>query len=219
MNNDRSRARGRDRSYDPGPLRTRLWPIVCAALLALAARPAGAVDFGDWAQRMKQHEHWTSVEFRDPYSGKFLASRAGTEDRRVKATLTLTAHPADGCIPEVVIVFERGADGGGDTEKSDLLELQFDRLRPTKMPIRIVREQGDPFEFVQFAAPLDPKSLAGHRVLRLRAPPELRAEFSLRGFTAAWRTARSVCEDFSPGDGDDSAPAIPVPESDEIQDI
>jgi hypothetical protein len=176
------------------------WLIAWVAVLALRAMPASATDLGAWAQRMTPHERWTSVEFRDPYSGEFLVSRAGTEDAKARATLTLTASPMDACLPDVVIVFERDAPAVGDLERSDAIDLQIDRRPPTRTPVRIVTQQSDRFEFVQFESPFDTRRLAGHRVLRVRRPQELRAEFSLHGFAGAWQSALARCRNFLPVD-------------------
>ena len=193
--------------------------IILTLLLALAAAPAVAIDLGLFAQRLTEHERWTSLEFRDPVSGIFIASRAGTEDPRARATLTLTASPAEICLPDIVIVYERAEDSPIDIERADILEWQLDRRRAGTMPIRIVRQQGDRFEFVQFDAALDLNKLAGRRVLRFRNPPELRAEFSLRGFSEAWRAARSVCEDFLPSDEGAPFPGSPLFDPDEFLDV
>ncbi|MBM4201787.1 MAG: hypothetical protein FJ189_10945 [Gammaproteobacteria bacterium] len=180
----------------PVPLGLIAW----IAVFSLFPVPAAATDLGAWVQKMEPHERWHSVEFRDPYSGKFLVSRAGTEDTRARATLTLTASPLDACLPDVVIVFERDAPAVADLERSEEIQLQIDRRPPTRVPVRIVTQQRDRFEFVQFESLFDTRNLAGHRVLRVRKPPELRAEFSLRGFAGAWQTALSLCQNFLPVD-------------------
>lgn len=220
MDDDRSHGEARSRDATAARATTCIVePAVVAVLLALTPLPATPVDLGAWAQRIRQHERWTSVEFRDPFSGQFLVSRAGTEDQRAHATLTFTASPTNACRPEVVIVFERDADGHSDVERAAGLELQIDRRRPETVPVRIVWPVADRFEFVQLEAPLDPRKLAGHGSLKLRNPPAMRATFSLHGFSDAWRTARSICEDFLPLDDDGPGPGPHSPDADELHDV
>ncbi|RYU62486.1 hypothetical protein EWI61_03120 [Methylolobus aquaticus] len=168
------------------------------SVLMVLSGPIPAVDLGDWAQRVQQYERWTAVEFRDPYSGQYLASRAGSEDPRARATLTLTANPGEDCLPEVVIVIEHDAAILGRIDQADTLRWRVDGGATTAMPIRRIREPGDRFEFLRFERPFDLAGLAGHRRLLIRVAPDVRAEFSLRGFDGAWHAARSVCENFVP---------------------
>ena len=171
--------------------------LAMGVLIALSG-PILAVDLGDWAQRVQQHERWTAVDFRDPYSGQYLASRAGSEDPRARATLTLTAHPSESCLPDMVIVIERDATALSRVDQADTLEWRVDGGRARMMPVRRIREPGDRFEFLQFEQPFDLQDLARHRRLVIRVAPDARAEFSLRGFTGAWHAARSMCENFLP---------------------
>jgi hypothetical protein len=170
--------------------------LLAMGVLIVLSGPILAVDLGDWAQRIQQHERWTAVDFRDPYSGQYLASRAGSEDPRARATLTLTAIPSEGCLPDVVIVIEHDAATLNRLDQADTLEWRVDSGPRRAMPVRRISEPGDRFEFLQFERPFDLEGLGRHRRLVIRVAPDVRAEFSLRGFKSAWHAARSMCENF-----------------------
>lgn len=164
----------------------------------VAGSTGHAVDFSSWAQRVRYHGHWLSVEFRDPVTGMFLVSRAGTADATGKVTLTLTANPATDCVPEVVVVLERGIPARRDRDHTESAHLQIDEQAPQDVRVRVVEQKGDRFRFFQILDHMDTRDLRGHHRVTFQIQGKLRAEFPLDGFEEAWDEAWDACSRFLP---------------------
>jgi hypothetical protein len=171
--------------------------LFAALVLFLCAESGAGVDLSLWARHMRQHRDWTSVDFRDPVSGLFLAARAGTEDARSNATLTLTAAPAQGCAADFVIVFKTDAPASRDSEDFARITARIDALAPRRLGARIERQGGDPFIFVQILNEVRPDMLKDHRTMAVAIPGAQAATFSLEGFDSAWNTAQATCRAFA----------------------
>ncbi|MGZ8219036.1 hypothetical protein [Methylomagnum sp.] len=164
--------------------------------LALNMGSAEAVDLGPWARHVLRHGEWTSLDFRHPATGLFLAARAGTEDPRTATTLTLTAAPTQGCAAEAVIVHKAGAPASRGRDEATTASLQLDGLPPRQLRARLVMPRGDVFVFAQLLdePPLD--ALKNHGTLTVSLSEVGRASFSLDGFESAWTTAWEACQAF-----------------------
>jgi hypothetical protein len=171
------------------------WMFLSACVTGSAGH---AVDFSSWAQRVRHHGHWLSIEFRNPVTGMFLVSRAGTVDAGGKTTLTLTANPAADCSPEVVIVLERETPARRDRDRTERARLQLDEQAPRHVRVRVVEQKGDRFRFFQVLDRMGPMDLRGHRTVTFQIQGALRAEFPLDGFEEAWDAAWEVCSRFLP---------------------
>lgn len=182
------------RRHNPPP-RVARWMFLSACV---AGSTGHAVDFSSWAQRVQHHGHWLSVEFRDPVTGMFVVSRAGTADATGKATLTLTANPATDCSPEVVIVLERETPARRDRDHTERAHLQIDEQAPRNVRVRVVEQKGDRFRFFQILDRMGAMDLRGHHTVTFRIQGVLRAEFPLDGFEEAWDEAWEVCSRFLP---------------------
>ena len=108
----------------------------------------------DWARNVRRYENWTSVEFRDTYTGMFIASRAGTEDSARHATLTLTASPLDRCVASAVVVIELPSPNPADEELAQI-GIGIDDLKLSRIDARIVMPKDDQFEFIEILGPYD----------------------------------------------------------------
>jgi hypothetical protein len=170
--------------------------LFTALILFLSAGLSCGIDFTPWARHMHQHQDWTSLDFRDPFTGLFLAARAGTEDKRSNATLTLTAMPARGCAADFVVVVKDDAPAVRDSEEFTGIAARIDDLKPQRLGARIVRQEGDPFIFVQILDEVRPDTLKDRQTMAVVLPNARVAIFSLRGFGPAWSIARATCQSF-----------------------
>lgn len=173
-------------------------PRRLAALLLLlwAGTDPVAIDLGRWARHLKHHGDWTSLDFRHPETGLFLAARAGTEDPQAGATLTLTMAPAVDCVVDTVLVFKDRVPARVDAEEAIQVALAADGAPPRVARARLVRVAGDVFFFVQLAGGLP---VAGNRArLTVTLPDGRQAQFSLRGFEEARQAAFATCQSFLP---------------------
>lgn len=166
------------------------------AILAAGASNSNGIDLGPWARNPQQHGDWTSLDFRDPISGLFVAARAGTEDKRTDTTLTLTAAPAQSCKAETVIVKKTDTPVSKDTNKLIRLTFQVDGLPSQRLRARLVAERGDFFIFVQFLDEIPFDTLKNHRTMVVNLPNARPAVFSLAGFESAWSVTQEVCQSF-----------------------
>lgn len=169
---------------------------IAVPLLALNIGMAGAVDLGPWARHMLRHGEWTSLDFRHPVTGLFVAARAGIEDPRAAATLTLTAAPGQGCAAETVIVHKAGAPASREVDELRTVALQLDGPPSRRFRARLVQPRGDVFIFAQLLDELPLDELKNHGRLTADVPRAGRASFSLDGFASAWTTAQETCQAF-----------------------
>lgn len=174
-------------------------PIWRAALLPPLLLNGGngeAVDLGSWARHTRQHGEWTSLDFRHPVTGQFIAARAGTEDPQTHTTLTLTAAPVQNCGAELVIVHQAGAPASRGTDEPTQVGFRLNGLSPSQFRARLVIPVGDSFVFAQLLdePPLD--ALRNHGSLTVDLPAIGPASFSLDGFESAWNTAQETCQMF-----------------------
>ena len=151
---------------------------------------------GHWARHQQAHRDWTSLDFRSPTTGLFVAARAGTEDQSTRTTLTLTMAPVQGCAADAVLV--RETDAPVSTARDDLIHvtIQVDDSPLQRLPARLLMEPGDFFIFVQFLSGLPFDRLKNHQVLAVSLPNGQSARFSLAGFDDAWTAAEAVCKSF-----------------------
>jgi len=176
----------------------RAWRWAAALILSLVAGTSESIDLGQWARHLVRHGDWTSLDFRDPFSGVFLAARAGTDDPRTKATLAFTAAPKQGCVPDVTIAIHVGRPAITGSEQLSRVAVQLDEGTPRYLKARIVIPQDDVFVFVEFLEKLSPNLLRNHQMMVVTIPDGERLEFSLRGFESAWKTAHATCLAFMP---------------------
>ena len=115
-----------------------LRPLALATALLSAGNGSG-VDLGPWAREERRYHDWISVDFREPYSGLFLAARAGTEDAKSRATLTLTTAPAYSCEPETVVVIQQDKPEPKDATQAATFMAQ--RCPKAPPPARADRER------------------------------------------------------------------------------
>lgn len=176
---------------------------LCTVLgLFLGAGSGRGIDFTAWARHLRQHQAWTSLDFRDPNTGMFLAARAGTEDPKAQATLTFTAMPAQACRPDAVLVLKAAAPARRDSETLGEIRVHWDGLGRQSFRGLIVRQGGDPFVFARILDGFSPDILREHRTLRVALPDGGSAAFSLEGFESAWSMALETCRAFlGPGRG------------------
>ncbi len=165
-------------------------------ILALSAVPAYGIDFGHWARHQQEHRDWTSLDFRDPDTGLFLAARAGTEDKHTHTTLTLTMAPTHGCTVDAVLVRKTDAPISVASDRFVDVTFQVDDLAPQRLSARLVTEPGDLFIFVQLLDRFPFNELKNHQVLAVILPNGHNARFSLAGFEDAWADAEEVCKSF-----------------------
>lgn len=172
----------------------------CAGLMALSlltmAHPAHGIDMQAWGRNLRHHQDWTSVEFRNPVTGIFIASRAGSEDPKRGATLTLTAAPMDGCAASVVLVIATASPNPRDAEEQVTMGFGLDDFKPAETDARIVLPRGDRFEFIEILGDFDPSTLENHRTASFSLGKILVARFSLKGFAEAWSEVQRVCQGF-----------------------
>lgn len=178
-------------------LSRRLHPWAWVTLL-LALAPSFAIDLSSWGRQVHSYEDWTIVEFRDPLMGKYLFSRAGTEDHERSATLTLTASPIDACAAETVIVIQLGTANTRDVSASGEIEIAIDDLVRVIVPVSIIMPRGDQFAFLKFPENYDAASLAHRKAMNVTLQGNLLARFSLKGFGSSWAEAQSTCQGFAP---------------------
>jgi hypothetical protein len=162
----------------------------------IVAEPAFGVDLQDWGRNMRQHQDWTSVEFRNPFTGMFVASRAGTEDLKRHATLTLTASPLEGCVASTVVVIELASPNQADVEEINPVSIDIDDLRSPETGVKIVMPRGDRFEFIEIPGPYDTGRLKDRQLMAISLWHVQIARFSLKGFDSAWGEAQRVCQKF-----------------------
>jgi tRNA threonylcarbamoyladenosine modification (KEOPS) complex Cgi121 subunit len=177
----------------------RPWPVACrlvATILAFAANPAVAVDFGAWARHVQRHGDWVSLDFRDPTSGLFLASRAAIEDAGADATLTLTAAPGHECRLDAVIVLKQDRPAARDQERPIVLRASSDGEIQRSLPARMVAARGDRFVFFELVEEFDLQQWSTRSVLKIELPGRHHARFSLSGSERAWEAARDTCQSF-----------------------
>lgn len=175
--------------------------VMAAGLLLLAsawivAEPAFGIDLRDWGRNMRRHKDWTSVEFRHPFTGMFIASRAGTEDLARYATLTLTASPLENCTANTVVVIKRRTPNPVDVERISRVGIDIDGLNFAETDARIVMPKGDQFEFIEILGPFATARLNEGRTMTISLGQGQIARFSLKGFTSAWTEARRTCRKF-----------------------
>jgi hypothetical protein len=176
---------------------TLFCPLALAAALMAVARNGAGVDLGPWAREERRSQDWVSVDFREPYSGLFLAARAGTEDAKSRATLTLTAAPAYRCAPETVVVIQQDKPEPQDATQAATLVAQIDTQAPRRLRAQIVKERDDVFLFVEVLDRLSPDDLKHHQSLTITLPGKPSVRFSLRGFEPAWNQTLRSCRSFS----------------------
>jgi hypothetical protein len=174
------------------------WRWAAAIILVLMAGTGEGIDLSHWARHMLRHDDWTSVDFRDPVFGMFLAARAGTDDPQTKATLAFTAAPKQECVPDVTIAINVGQPAFTGSEELARVAVQLDGTAPRYLKARIVSPQNDVFVFVELLDELDPNLLRSHRRMVVTTPDGERLTFSLKGFDRAWETAQAVCLSFMP---------------------
>ena len=162
----------------------------------IVAEPAFGTDLQDWGRNMRRHQDWTNVEFRHPFTGMFIASRAGTDDLPRHATLTLTASPLDGCVASVVVVIELPSPNPADEEESIQLGIDIDSLPFSEIDARIVMPKDDHFEFIEILGPYDTARLNDRRRMTIKLGQVQIAQFSLKGFASAWGEAQKKCQEF-----------------------
>jgi hypothetical protein len=171
--------------------------LLAALMLFLGAERGDGVDLTPWARHMRHHRDWTSVDFRDPVSGLFLAARAGTEDEQRNATLTLTAAPAQGCVADFVIVLKTDTPASRDSDEFARIAVRIDALATQSLEARIVRQGGDSFIFVQILDEFRLDTLKDRKTMTVVMPDAQVANFSLEGFDSAWSTAQATCRSFA----------------------
>lgn len=170
---------------------------LCTALVLLLGAGSGrGIEFAPWARHVRPHRAWTSLDFRNPHTGMFLAARAGTEDPKAQATLTLTAMPMQGCRPDIVLVLKTAEPAQRDSETLGEIRARWDESGRQSFRGFIVRQGGDPFVFVRILDGLSPDTLREHGTLRVALPDGGAAAFSVEGFESAWSTALETCRSF-----------------------
>ncbi len=180
------------RTHPAGRIGTAIGPLILLGFWM--AEPAFGVDLQDWGRIVGRHENWTTVEFRNPSTGRFIASRAGTEDLMRHATLTLTASPSEGCVASAVVVIELESPNQTDVEDLNQVRIGIDDLPPSKTGARIVMPRGDHFEFIEILGPYDTARLNDRRMMTISLWHFQIARFSLKGFADAWGEARRLCQ-------------------------
>ena len=162
----------------------------------LLAEPAFGIDLREWARNLHHHEDWTSVEFRDPFTGMFIASRAATEDLTRHATLTLTASPVEDCLARTVVVIELASPNPADVEKFSKVGIEIDDLRLLETDAKIVMPRDDHFVFIEIPGPYDTARLNDRLMMTISLGHVQIARFSLKGFASAWGEAQTLCQGF-----------------------
>lgn len=174
------------------------WRWAAALILILVAGASEGIDLSRWARHMVRHGDWTSLDFRDPFSGVFVAARAGTDDPRTKATLAFTAAPKQGCVPDVTIAINVGQPAVTGSEQLSRVAVQFDGGTPRYLQTRVAIPQDDVFVFLEFLKKLSPNLLRNHQTMVVTIPDGEPLTFSLKGFESAWKTAHATCLAFMP---------------------
>ncbi len=180
------------RHHSQQPSRWLLVPI----LFTLSSGTSDGVDMSQWARHQRVHRDWTSVDFRDPDTGLFLAARAGTEDKHAGVTLTLTSTPVQGCAPDTVLIRKTVSPVASNRDEIAQVTARFDSMPARQLSSRYVTQIGDWFVFVQLIDELPVAALRNYQVLAVTLPDGHPARFSLVGFDHAWAEAESVCRAF-----------------------
>lgn len=170
-----------------------------ALYAAIVATGAYAVDLESGVRNVRRYQQWTSMEFRNPKYGFFLGARASTDDMRKDATLNITATPEKErgrCSEVIEVLFKLQEPAEKDNNTDGLIEVQLDNREPKLLPSRMVVSKGDQFVFVRILRDLPASEFRGHRSILTNARGLGVAEFSLRGFSDAWKTARDTCMGF-----------------------
>lgn len=158
-----------------------------------------SVDLTAGIRNIRRHQKWMSMELRHPMTGLFLAARASTEDKNQDATLNLTLVPEGSQCREtieVLLKIEAPAQEGG--HRDGLMEFVLDNREPQLLPTKIELAKGDRFVFMQVAGKFRASSFARHRTMLANARGWGLAEFSLLGFSDAWKEAQAKCSAFLP---------------------
>jgi len=172
------------------------WRWATVLILVLVARTSEGIDLGQWARNMLHHDDWTSLDFRDPFLGMFLAARAGTDDPRTKATLTFTAALRQQCVLDVSIAINVGQPAVIGSEQLSRATVQFDGTTPRYLSVRIVSPRDDSFVFVEFLEKISPDLVRNYQTMVVAIPDREPSVFSLKGFDSAWDTAQATCRSF-----------------------
>lgn len=180
------------RDHSKQPSRWLLVPI----LFTLSSGRSDGVDMSQWARHQRVHLDWTSVDFRNPDTGLFLAARAGTEDKHADVTLTLTSTPVQGCLPDTVLIRKTVSPVVSSLDEITQVAARFDSMPAQQVSSRYVTKKGDWFVFVQLIDELPMAALKTYEVLTVTLPDGHPARFSLVGFEHAWAEAESMCRAF-----------------------
>lgn len=166
-------------------------------LLLIISKSSFGVDIEQGLRNLTRHQAWMSIEVRVPSTGMFIASRAVTEDKRKNATLAFTMSPNNGHCQEIMeVIFDVGSALSENQNREGLIEIQVDSSSPLQLSGKIAASAGDHFLFFQVERPNLVKELFKGKELLINVRGIGLADFSLAGFSKAWKNANNTCKGF-----------------------
>lgn len=173
--------------------------LVSACWLALelicGSAPCHGVDLSGGVRNVRVDRDWMSMQVHDPIVGRFLATRASTQDEARHATINVTFSPeGNQCKETVEILFELATPAKDDQGRDETqIEFAFDDKEPLVHPATAEWPRGDRFVYLNLESKSVTPEFQSHRTVLVNARIWGWAKFSLLGFTKARDRARSLC--------------------------
>ncbi|MBS4051958.1 MAG: hypothetical protein KGZ69_12230 [Methylomonas sp.] len=166
-------------------------------ILLVVSESSFGVDIEQGIRNLTRYQAWMSIEVRVPSTGMFIASRAVTEDKRKNATLAFTMSPNNGhCQESMEVIFDVGSVLSENQNKEGLIEIQVDSSSPLHLSGKIAASAGDHYLFFEVESQNLVKELFKGKELLINVRGIGLANFSLAGFSKAWKNANNTCKGF-----------------------
>jgi hypothetical protein len=156
-------------------------------------QPIYAIDFEQNVRNVHHYGNWLTMEFRDPYIGRFLLSRASVVDMQSNTTMNIS-FMLENNICKDVVDFNIKTDFviQEDINRDGYIEIQVDNKETTVFPVYAVANAGDYFIFFS-SEDLKQSNIVGKNILFTNIRGFGLAKFNMKHANTAIHTAKSIC--------------------------
>jgi hypothetical protein len=155
-----------------------------------------ALDLTQAIRNVKRYQAWTALDFENPSTGKYLASRAATEDVENGVTLSINSVinvNTKQCEESMEAIFKMKDIFYKRIEKESVIEIDIDG-NSLSLPGKTFAVTGEQFLFFSFNKPFPTNYFLRGKTVLMNVKGIGLANFSLYGFGKAYLDAQNRCK-------------------------